>query len=150
MLVQWKPMGKVSKIWNNDSSIFEVKLYTILKIHIWYAFIVCTKIKHYIRCILHFSEYLGEEHNDIAFLCCRIGYSFLKLGRFSETNEYFERADNIYKYVPGISSSFYQTEFLSLLRLVTWLDLELIWHLIEKIRRMVQMRYFPYVNVFRM
>ena len=68
--------------------------------------------------ILYFSEYLGEEHSDIAFLCCRIGNSCVKLGMFSEAKEYFEKANDIYKYVPGISSSFYQNEFLPLLRLV--------------------------------
>merc|ERR1712126_54869 len=65
----------------------------------------------------YLSEYLGEEHSDIAFLSCRIGNSCLKLGRFSEAKEYFEKANNIYKYVPGISSSFYQNEFLPLLQL---------------------------------
>ena len=79
---------------------------------------VCTKINHDIRYILYFSEYLGEEHSDIAFLSCRIGNSCVKLGRFSEAKEYFEKANNIYKYVPGISSLFYQNEFLPMLQLV--------------------------------
>ena len=77
-----------------------------------------TSKKLLVSILSRFSEYLGDEHNDIAFLCCRIGQSCAKLSRLPEAKQFLERANKIYKHVPGTSHPFYQNEFHPLLKFV--------------------------------
>ena len=64
--------------------------------------------------------YLGNDHTDIAFLYCRMGLSYIELKQTLNAKEYFQKANDIYKYVPGKSHPFYQNEFLPLLELVPY------------------------------
>ena len=61
------------------------------------------------------SEYLGDCDADIAFLSYRIGQACLELQEYPKAKYYLEKADEIYKCVPGMSHPFYQKEFLSVL-----------------------------------
>ena len=67
--------------------------------------------RHYLFC----SEYLGNDHTDVAFLYCCMGQCCIESKRLAEAKEFLQKADDIYKYVPGKSHPFYRNQFQPLL-----------------------------------
>ena len=66
--------------------------------------------------ILFCSEYLGEDHSDVAYIRCRIGQSCIELKQLAKAKEYLKKANDIYQHVPGKSHPFYKNEFLPILK----------------------------------
>ena len=111
-------MEKVFRLWWTDIANSQVSVYLFLLWIYFHEYIISLTNWRYrlffLNCTL--SEYLGDcDADSIAFLSYRIGQACLELQEYPKAKYYLQKADEIYKQVPGMSHPFYQKEFLSVL-----------------------------------
>ena len=61
------------------------------------------------------SFYLGEDDEDLAWVNCCIGKSYLELGDPKNARKFLGRADQVYKVIPGTKHPYYQRDFAPLM-----------------------------------